>query len=71
MAKTIVEIPVEEAGRICKDVQLYFRGGNGWLKYYSPEIFREEEVRMPSMWVSLVFGIEVDDDKPEYSSDVE
>lgn len=67
MAKRIVEIPVEEADRICKDVQLYFSGKDEvvWRIDDSPEHYRGG-MSPPSEWKNLVFGIEVDVDKPEY-----
>lgn len=70
MARTIKEIPAEEADRICKDIQIW------WLSYldgrnkdYSPETFRDGSVlRMPSGWEDVVYGIEIDECKPEYDT---
>lgn len=65
MARTIKEIPTEEADRICKDVQLWWR--NDWKKDHTPNTYKEYGI-MPSTW-SVQYGIEIDDDKPEYNPD--
>ena len=72
MAKWIKEIPIEEADRICKDVQLYFTRKDEWIwrEDDSPQAYREG-MALPSMWKSLVFGVEIDTDKLEYSSNGE
>lgn len=67
MAKRIKEIPIEEADRICMDVQLWWRGcgtGAAWGKDFSPEEYRDGTF-LPCSW-SLEYGIEIDTDKPEY-----
>jgi hypothetical protein len=65
----IKEISKEEANRLCKDVQLCWRGrGNtdGWRKDFSPKDYRES-MALPSGW-DVEYGIKIDDDdKPEYT----
>jgi hypothetical protein len=66
MARTIKEIPPEEADRICKDVQLWWMSTlEGWKQDLSTEEYREGKY-VPSYW-GLKYGIEVELDKPEYT----
>lgn len=68
MAKRIKEISTEDADRICKDIQLWWRDeldAEDWKKDHTPNTYKEYEI-MPSTW-SVQYGIEIDDDKPEYN----
>lgn len=71
MARTIKEIPAEEADRICKDVQLYFTRKDEWIWWEddSPQAYRDGITSIPSTWKNLVFGVEVELDKPEYTTE--
>ena len=68
MKPTIKEIPIEEADRICMDVQLWWKDiYDGWKKDYLPSIYREIGAK-PSDW-NLEYGIELCENKPEYTPD--
>ena len=68
MAKRIKEISTEDADRICKDIQLWWRNdADDWKKDLTPNTYKEYGI-MPSTW-SVQYGIEIDDDKPEYNPD--
>ena len=69
MAKRIKEISTEDADRICKDIQLWWRNdADDWKKDLTPNTYKEYGMIMPSTW-SVQYGIEIDDDKPEYNPD--
>jgi len=64
---TIKEIPPEEADRICRDVQLWWKWyewGDSWIA----ETYRKGGKKMPSTW-SVMYGIGVELDKPEYTTE--
>ena len=69
MAKRIKEISTEDADRICKDIQLCWRNdADDWKKDFSPTVYREDKtIRMPGEFHNIEYGIEIDDDKPEYT----
>ena len=66
----IKQISKEEADRICKDIQLWWKDDDGGKKDFSPTVYREDKtIRMPGEFHNIEYGIEIDDDKPEYNPD--
>jgi len=60
-------IPNEEADRICKDVQLYYKFPHGqWKVDRSVEDYRHPIVNRPTTYDRCLHAIEVHLDKPEY-----
>lgn len=64
LGKYLKVISIDEADRICKDVQLWWLSPLGWRKDFLPEQYREG-VTLPST-TCVEYGIEVDTDKLEY-----
>jgi hypothetical protein len=64
-------VSLEEADRICRDIQLYFYlpGSNfGWEKDSLPSLYRSEHATFPSNFESVYLNaIEVDVEKEEYA----
>lgn len=60
-------IPKEEADRICKDVQIYYKFPEGiWKRDLEPSGYLTGGFDMPSSYHRALNAIEVHLDKPEY-----
>ena len=66
-------ISLEEADRICRDIQLYFYipGSNfGWERDSLPSLYRGNKELLPSNYADTYLNaLEVDVGKEEYNSD--